>query len=176
MLLRIEKKIQSVEAFFMVLAVAALFFIMILTCLDASGRYLFNKPLQGAYFLTEDYLMIFLIFLAFGYVQRIGDNISVDLVFQKFSPKVQKICTLFTYCCSMVFFSLAAWQCWDETWENIVNRSYRIEGINWPMFVPWLAASLGLTVLTLRLILQIINIRTSSQPTGIELPTDNTEL
>ncbi|MCB1810118.1 MAG: TRAP transporter small permease, partial [Candidatus Competibacteraceae bacterium] len=56
-----------------------LFALMVLTCIDVMGRYLFNAPLQGATELTR-LLMAGIIFAALPAVCLREDHVTVDLL------------------------------------------------------------------------------------------------
>ncbi len=53
-------------------SVVATIVIMGLTSADALSRYLFNRPITGAYEITEKYLMVAAIFLGLSYAYRGG--------------------------------------------------------------------------------------------------------
>lgn len=63
-----------------------LFALMILTCVDVLGRYLFNSPLDGGTELTEFALAI-IVFSAIPIVTLTGGNVVVELIDFKFSAK-----------------------------------------------------------------------------------------
>ncbi len=58
-------------------AIIATFVIMCLTTADVLGRYVFNRPIIGAYEITENYLMVSTVFLAVCYAYRGGSYIRV---------------------------------------------------------------------------------------------------
>jgi TRAP-type C4-dicarboxylate transport system permease small subunit len=61
-------------------SVAATIGIMGLTSADALSRYLFNRPITGAYEITEKYLMVAAIFLGLSYAYRGGVFIRVTFL------------------------------------------------------------------------------------------------
>ncbi|MGB0866251.1 MAG: TRAP transporter small permease [Granulosicoccaceae bacterium] len=63
-----------------------LFALMILTCVDVLGRYLFNSPLNGGTELTEFALAI-IVFSAIPIITLTGGNVVVELIDFKFSAK-----------------------------------------------------------------------------------------
>jgi TRAP-type C4-dicarboxylate transport system permease small subunit len=60
------------------IAAALMFCMMLLTCSDVVGRYVFNKPVTGGFELTE-MLLAALIFAGLPLVTLRGDHITVDL-------------------------------------------------------------------------------------------------
>jgi TRAP-type C4-dicarboxylate transport system permease small subunit len=81
------------------LSLASIFFIMILTTIDAVGRYVFHLPVRGAYEIIQDYLMVIAVFFGICYAYRGGGFISVDFLVDRL-PRQAKI-TLNTF--SQVF-------------------------------------------------------------------------
>ena len=61
-------------------SVVATIGIMCLTSADALSRYLLNRPIIGAYEITEKYLMVAAIFLGLSYAYRGGVFIRVTFL------------------------------------------------------------------------------------------------
>jgi TRAP-type C4-dicarboxylate transport system permease small subunit len=61
-------------------AVVATAIMVLLTSTDAIGRYLFNRPITGAYEVTEKYLMLSSVFLGCAYSYRKGAFIRVTIL------------------------------------------------------------------------------------------------
>ena len=59
-------------------AATTLSLMMVVTCADVAGRYLFNRPIQGAFELTE-MLLAAMIFTALPLVTARGEHVTVDL-------------------------------------------------------------------------------------------------
>jgi TRAP-type transport system small permease protein len=59
-------------------AAALLMALMLLTCADVAGRYLFNHPVSGAFELTE-MMLAALIFAGLPLVSLRGEHVTVDL-------------------------------------------------------------------------------------------------
>lgn len=70
------------------LVALTLFFIMLLTCLDVAGRYVFNEPVPGALEVTE-FMMGALIFTSLPLVTLRQEQVTVDL-FAQFIPRFIK--------------------------------------------------------------------------------------
>jgi len=65
------------------LSITATAMLMVLTSADALGRYLFNQPIEGAFQISEDYLLVLGVFLALGYSYREGSHVQVTLLVDK---------------------------------------------------------------------------------------------
>lgn len=70
--------------FLNMVSAVTLFGLMVITCLDVFGRYLFNHPLMGATELTEMGLAI-LLFSAFPVISWRNEQIVVDML-DRFTP------------------------------------------------------------------------------------------
>lgn len=86
----IEKWLERCETALLYVAVFATFAMMCLTTADAAGRYLFNRPITGAYEVTEKYLMVAMVFLGIGYAYRGGAYIRVTFMVDNL-PRAAKI-------------------------------------------------------------------------------------
>lgn len=74
-------------------AAATLLILMLITCVDVFGRYLFNNPLTGSTELTEIAVGI-VIFSVFPIVSWRNDHVVVDILDGFFSAKIHMIRTI----------------------------------------------------------------------------------
>jgi TRAP-type C4-dicarboxylate transport system permease small subunit len=93
-----------------VLAIVLLF-IVIVTCVDVVGRYLFNRPLGGADELTA-YGMALIIFGGLPLAARKREHVSVDIVTTSLPDTIQRglqfvVCVAVTV--SLTYLSLRFW-------------------------------------------------------------------
>lgn len=63
---------------------------MLLTTVDAGGRYIFNTPILWAYEFTEDYLLVATVFLGTTIAYREGGFIRVTFFTEKLSKRAQQ--------------------------------------------------------------------------------------
>jgi TRAP-type C4-dicarboxylate transport system permease small subunit len=63
---------------------------ILITCADIAGRYIFNKPISGSYEITEICMGVFGGFALFYTTTKLG-HIVVDVLVVKFSPRLQII-------------------------------------------------------------------------------------
>lgn len=81
-------------AFFLnALAAVTLFALMLITCVDVIGRYIFNSPLKGSTELTEIAVGI-VVFAAFPVISWRREHIVVDILDNFFSSKMDFIRSL----------------------------------------------------------------------------------
>jgi TRAP-type C4-dicarboxylate transport system permease small subunit len=91
-----------------VIATAIVILMMLLTTADVCLRYFFNMPIKGANELIES-MMLVVVFLGLAYVQYTKNNISIDLLVNKFPQKTQSAIDSLTYIISFGTVSLMGW-------------------------------------------------------------------
>jgi TRAP-type C4-dicarboxylate transport system permease small subunit len=84
-------------------SVVATIAIMCLTSADALSRYLFNRPITGAYEITEKYLMVAAIFLGLSYAYRGGVFIRVTFLVDRLSRPLQLSVNYAAHLVSLLF-------------------------------------------------------------------------
>lgn len=82
---------------------------MFLTALDVGLRYVFNRPLVGAFELVE-YMMAILIPFSIVYCAHNRGHVAVELILGQFPEKVQACFDLVTTFLSILFVIVIAWQ------------------------------------------------------------------
>jgi TRAP-type C4-dicarboxylate transport system permease small subunit len=81
----------------------AAFAIMCLTSADALSRYLLNRPIIGAYEITEKYLMVAAIYLGLSYAYRGGVFIRVTFLVDRLPDPAKLLANYFAYLVSLAF-------------------------------------------------------------------------
>jgi len=103
-----DRRVAPVLGWF---AAAVLMALMLLTCADVAGRYLFNSPVWGAFELTE-MMLAALIFAALPRVSLRNEHVTVDL-FDPVTPdwllRIQHVAAcLIGFACT----AYLAWRLW----------------------------------------------------------------
>src|SRR5215467_4164491 len=86
---------------------------MCLTSADAVSRYLFNRPIVGAYELTEKYLMVAAVFLGLSFAYRGGGFIRVTFLVDRLRRWPRRVADYVAHAASFglcVVFSIATTQ------------------------------------------------------------------
>lgn len=105
-----EKTIKLLCSFFNLFAAAALTAMMLLTCVDVSMRYFFNRPLSGTYDLVGLMGAVIAAF-AMPYTMLKGSHVAVDLLVRMLSAKKRLIIETVTHSVGIVLFLILVWQC-----------------------------------------------------------------
>lgn len=105
----IYKLMSPFSKVLLVVGAASLTAMMFLTASDVALRYFFNKPISGAFDLTE-YMMavVFAFGLPYCTIQR--SHVKVDILMERLPERARTAITTITTPLSLVFFSLIAWQ------------------------------------------------------------------
>jgi len=113
---RIHKKMEWLSNNLSYLGSIALFAMMSLTTADVVGRYFFNKPVLGAFELTE-FLVLILIFSFLAPSQAKKSHVAVDLVFQHLPGRMRSIIDVFNHLLCLVFMVLIAYRGFVRAFE-----------------------------------------------------------
>ena len=126
----------------------------IVVAADAAGRYLFNRPIPGSLELTE-LMMVFIVFLAFAYVDSKDGHVRVDLVISRLPLKVQPYIDCLDSVISFGVMAIIAWRSVVyslELWQSGNVSAYW--GIPISPFL--LVVAFGCLLLCCQLILRIL--------------------
>jgi TRAP-type C4-dicarboxylate transport system permease small subunit len=96
------------------IAMVLLLLLMFLTVGDVVGRYMVGiipgfGPIPGTFELTE-FMLAIAVLTAIGYTQVQREHISIDLVINKFTPRIRAIIDTATDFMSLAIFILVTWQ------------------------------------------------------------------
>jgi TRAP-type C4-dicarboxylate transport system permease small subunit len=103
-----ERKIDAVLG---IAASALLFGMMVLTFADVVCRYLLNKPIRGAFEVTE-LLLLVLIFAGLPLVSHADEHVTMDFIDRLLPAAAQRVLIRIVHglCAALMFF--LAWQVW----------------------------------------------------------------
>lgn len=144
----VEKVVSSIAAFFM-------FAIMIIVFSDVVMRYGFNRPFSWAYDLISLYLMAGVFFLILSEAYASHAHVSVDILQQKFPPRMIRVTEIVTCLVGITVFSLIAWLGLQRAIESFHSSDVMAGGIPWPMWPSIGLVPLGSGLITLRLVLHL---------------------
>ena len=118
---------------------------MVLTFFDVVGRYLLNRPIRGAFEITELGLLV-LIFAGLPLVSHADEHVTMDFIDRILSPRVARawIRAMHAVCAAIMFF--LAWQVWIKA-NRIASYSDTTDVLRIAIgpFVYFMALMIGLT-------------------------------
>lgn len=92
-----------------IVALTVLMLMAFFTLADVVGRSGFNKPISGAYELTE-LLFVIVVALVLGYSAILKSHVRIDIIVSHFPKRVQFVLDAISYFVSSAFFLLASWR------------------------------------------------------------------
>jgi len=158
------KTIEWIEKICMFGAILSVLSIMLLTVTDVILRKTVHKAIFGLYGITEEYLMVALVFLSISYVYSKGGHVRVTL-FEKYIPEYAKMMIDKTLeIMALAFFVLlavAGWQAAFEAWEyNEISSS----GLGYPLAPAIFMVFLGCATTSLRILISLLGGKSTSEP------------
>ncbi len=134
---------RRADALLGVVASVILLAMMFLTVVDVVARYAFNRPLRGAFEVTE--LMLVLIFAGLPLVSFSDEHATMDFIDRILGPRSQRRIEAFVQLINAAFMFLLTWLVWlkaDRIWGY--RDSTDVLRIVYGPFVYFMAVTLGL--------------------------------
>ena len=135
---------RHADAILGVAASAILLAMMVLTVIDVIGRYVFSRPVRGAFEVTELMLLV-LIFAGLPLVSLSDEHAVMDFVDRVLSPRGLTLTQRLVQAVSAAFMFLLAWLTWlkaDRIWAY--RDATDVLRIVYGPFVYFMAGTLGL--------------------------------
>ena len=108
-----------------------LFAMMMLTFVDVVGRYVFSRPVLGAFEITE-FMLATLIFVGIPLITLRGGHITVDLFDHFLSDTVKRIRNRLVYVLWAVVLAYLGYQLWIKT-IDLVDTNEITQVLRWPV-------------------------------------------
>ncbi len=104
------------------------------------------------------YLGVMATFLGSAYGLKDGAHINIDVVLRALSPKARERTQIVTSCLAFLFTAYVGYKGWGLFWEAL-SKGWRSESL-WgpPLAIPYLFLPLGMTMLSLQLVIQILGL------------------
>jgi TRAP-type C4-dicarboxylate transport system permease small subunit len=151
--------LNAIERIFTFLAMTSAFIMVCLTAADAMGRYFLNQPISGAYEITENYLMIFVIYFALAHAYHQGANIRITFFVSRIPPQAKLIMNYFVQVFSIlfiVFLFVSATRMNLGRLNDIMELSKALRLPIWPAY---LIVSVGLLFMSLLVFLDLRQVK-----------------
>jgi len=129
---------------------------MLLTALDVGLRYLFNRPLSGAFEMVE-YMMAIIIPFSIAYCAEQRGHVAVELILARFPKRMQLIVEALMTFVAMLFAVVIAWQNFiyiGEVYDSHLTSSVLLIPA-YPFVIP---VALGIGAFALMLLVHLIDI------------------
>lgn len=130
-----SKNLIKLYRFVSVLGGALIVLMSVLPFINATGRTLFNMPLQGQVEITQ-LAMIYVVFLGFAYGLKQDQHVQMNYLYNKLGDRGKQISQLFTSLVGFFFMLLCSYMTWEFFWDSFVIQ----ETMRAPITLPaWLA-------------------------------------
>jgi TRAP-type C4-dicarboxylate transport system permease small subunit len=144
--------IRKLEKAAMVVAGVCVIAIMLIVVYDAIGRYLFGSPLQWAFDVVSNFLMVGAAYLALSGTFQRGDHISIKLLHSNLSRPwragVDITCSLL----AIALFGAIAYGTGTHALDAYRGKEFLPGVIMWPVWLSYLPIPIGTAILVLRLL------------------------
>jgi TRAP-type transport system small permease protein len=151
---RLERGIRWLSLALAAVAAVVLAFMMFLMVTDVFCRYMLNRPILGAFEITE-FMMMILVFFAIAHAQGKKAHISVDVLVLKLSNRTQQIFRAIGSLLGLGLFSLMTWQIVLHA-LRVYRAHQRSIDLGLPVFPFTLMAALGTAIFCLTLIVSAV--------------------
>jgi TRAP-type C4-dicarboxylate transport system permease small subunit len=137
--------------------------LVVVIVVDATGRFLLNKPLPGSVEMSR-IALAWILFLSLAYGQIQGVHVRVEIFFSRYSPRLRRTAGTLTALISMLFFGFLTYAGWDMFQESY-NVSETIPAPIWlPYWLPKLAMPIGFALLVLQLGIEAVLFAAGKNP------------
>ena len=161
MIERLLKWLEWPIHIFLWIALVAGFLMMLQVSADVTGRYFFNRPLDGTTEIVAAYYMVIIAYLPWAYLAKNDTHISVDIFTRLMPDAVAHWLDIVVKIIVVAYLSLFVWQTASQAiGQTRIHEVWQAGVIFipvWPMrWVPPIAGGLMLLYLVLKIIDDII--------------------
>lgn len=122
----------------------------------------------------QDEISVFLLvgatFLSAPYVQSVRGHIAIEAVQGLLSPRVNRIRLILVDTVCVLFVGVFTWQCWLLFLEAIESGEVTDSAWAPPLWIPYSFMTIGMTLLTLRMLVQLGQGLRSALRSGLRSP------
>lgn len=133
----------------------ALLAMMLLGVADISGRWLFNRPIPGAFEATE-FLLAFVVFFALAYTQRVGGHVRVLVITGRLSRRSQRLLDIAALAIALGLLLVITWKGFGYFWASWRIRETTVGLVNLPLYPALFSVPLGAAFFSLQLLSDLL--------------------
>ena len=142
------------------IALIAGFLMMVHVTADVTGRYVFNRPLDGTTEIVSAYYMVIVAYLPWAFVARHDNHIAADIITRLFPPRLDYWVALLVKVLTILYVSVFVWQTASQAVGQTKLREVWQAGTTfipvWPMrWLPPIAGGLMLIYLVVRVLADV---------------------
>lgn len=148
----LERGLIRIEQVYLGTSMVALLAMMVFVSIDAISRYVFAKPLQFQYELTENYLMVAAILLPLAHVTRNGKHIAVDAFHHLLPSVIIRPLSIFGNIAMIALLAAVTYESGIKAYDAFRLRESTFGVIDWPVGWSRIWVPLGCGLFALRLL------------------------
>ncbi|MCW5299123.1 TRAP transporter small permease [Herbaspirillum lusitanum] len=148
------------------LAMVALMLTSIILTYSVVARYFFHQPTDWQDEASV-FMLVGVIFLCSAYVQSLRGHIGIEALAGFLSPRANQVRMFIVDLVSFVFCAFFAWKSWTLFHEAWVDGQTTSSTFAPPLWIPYSMMAIGMTVLTLQLLVQILTRITDTVPASV---------
>ena len=148
------KIIRHVNFYFSAFGVLVLLAMMFLTTSDVIGRFFFNKPITGAYEVTQ-YMLAVVVLSGIAYTQQVKANVRVTILFSRMPGFAQLVIQSVFTLLALVFFALLFYPAVEEGLHSLRAGGFS-DMLHIPVYPFKLFVCVGVALISLELICDLI--------------------
>jgi TRAP-type C4-dicarboxylate transport system permease small subunit len=158
------KALGKLELLCMAGSCFALAAIMLLITADVAVRKVTDVSIPGVFEITEDYLMVAIVFLAVSYVYRIGGHVRVTLFVRHVPRGTRFYLELFNNLAALVFFLLIAVMGWQSAMSALAFGEVSSGAVVYPIAPALFLVPAGAGLTCLRILQTILEHLLENRP------------
>jgi TRAP-type transport system small permease protein len=159
-----EKLISTCERVMLYISTISAFVLMLLTTADAGGRYLFNRPITGAYEITTNYLMVAAVFMGVSYGYHQGAYIRVTFLADHLPGLVKIVVNHLVQLLSVVYAGLLVVATYQQALRTIATGT-TLSSLDFiPLGPAYVIVPVGLFFMAISMLLDLSKVRTGKSP------------
>jgi TRAP-type transport system small permease protein len=158
-----KKVLDVCEWVMLYVSALATFALMLLTTADAGGRYIFNRPITGAYEVTTNYLMVGAVFMGLVFGYRKGAFIRVTILTQHLPQRFVVVLNHFVQGLSIVYGVALVVASYQQALRTLATGT-NLSSIEIPLGPAYVIVPVGLFFMTLAMICDMHKIRKGESP------------
>jgi len=145
---------ERISRFGAVLAEISLVLLLLLVFNEVIARYVLNKPTLYSVELSE-YLLIFVAFMAAGWVLQEDKHVKMHFVVNLMPDKVKHILDICTSGIVLIFCIILVWQGGKSSVMAFAGGYHSSSLLNVPLWIPYAIIPLGSLILALQMLVRI---------------------
>ena len=150
----LDRAMKFVNRLVMIPCMLAVFCAAAILSYSVAARYFFKTPTEWQDE-TAVFLLIGATFFSAAFVQSFRGHVGVEAVAGLLSPRLNAWRMLFVDVVSLVFCAFFSWKSWTLFLEALEEGYTSNSTWGPPMWIPYVLMSIGMTLLTLQLVLEL---------------------